>query len=110
MRVNVPFGQQPSLKIVDGTRPGAGRIGFSIQNVSAVDVYYSDDQRTLDTVPSSLLPNAGHLLSAAGSPANPPTVYPWFIGSSIFVRAQSAGAQLEVLIYNVDKPCGCDGQ
>lgn len=107
MRVNVPFGQQPSLKIVDAAPGGHPvRIGFSIQNPSAVDAYYSDDQRTLDTVPASLLPNAGHILPAS-TPALPPTVYPWFVGKQIFVRAQSAGCQLEIIIYDVDKPCEC---
>lgn len=101
MRVNVPFGGQPSLKVIDAR---GRRKGFSIQNVSAVDVYYSDDQRTMDTVPSNSLPQAGHLLAAA-TPALPPTVYPFFVNSSIFVRAQSAGAQLEVIIYDVDISC-----
>ena len=102
MRVNVPFAGQPSLKIVDATN--GKRVGFSIQNVSAVDVYYSDDQRTLDTVPSTFLPQAGHLLAAA-APALAPVVYPFFIGSAIFVRAQNSGAQVEVVIYDVDMPC-----
>lgn len=101
MRVNVPFGGQPSLKVLDAR---GKRKGFSIQNVSAVDVYYSDDQRTLDTVPANSLPQAGHLLAAA-TPALPPTVYPFVMGMSIFVRAQSAGAQLEMIIFDVDLPC-----
>jgi hypothetical protein len=100
VRVNVPF-QGPSLKIVDAS---GGRKGFSIQNVSAVDVYYSDDQRTLDSVPASNLPQAGHLLAAA-TPALPPVVYPFFTNGIIFIRAQSNGAQVEILIYDVDLPC-----
>lgn len=82
----------------------SSRKGFSIQNVAAVDIYFSDDQRLLDSVTPANLPSVGHLLSAAGTPANPPTVYPWFIGK-IYVRAQTAGAQLEVLVYDVDLPC-----
>ena len=101
MRVNVPFGGNPSLKVVDAT---GGRKGFSIQNVSSVDVYYSDDQRTLDTVPASFLPQAGHLLPAA-TPTLAPVVYPFFVNGKIFVRAQSAGAQIEVVIFDVDIPC-----
>jgi hypothetical protein len=100
MRVNVPIGQQ-SLKIIDTGKNH--RQGFSIQNVSAVDIYYSDDQRTLDSVPATNLPQVGHLL-AASAPAPPPTVYPWFIGQ-LFVRAQNSGAQLEIIVYEVDLPC-----
>lgn len=96
MRVTVPIAG--SLRIVDARQ---SRKGFSIQNVAAVDVYYSDDQRLLDSVDKTNLPTAGHLL-AASSPALPPVVYPFFAGQ-IFVRAQSQGAQLEILIYDVDK-------
>lgn len=105
MRVPVPT--QASIKIVDAT---GGRKGFSIQNVGAVDVYYSDDQRLLDSVTSANLPTAGHLL-AASAPVPPPVVYPWFASNGqnnsgkIFARAQGVGAQLEVLIYDVDLPC-----
>jgi hypothetical protein len=99
MRVNIPF-TGPSLKIVDAT---GGRKGFSIQNLSAVDVYYSDDQRTLDSLGpgAAPLPTAGHILP--GGTTNPPVVYPWFANGRIFARAQNAGAQLEILIYDVDK-------
>lgn len=99
MRINVPIAG--SIKVVD---TALGRKGFSIQNVAAVDIYYSDDQRLLDSVAAANLPSVGHLLSAAGTPATPPTVYPWFIGK-IYVRAQTNGAQLEVLVYEVDLPC-----
>lgn len=103
MRINVPIAG--SIKVVDtGNPPNVARKGFSIQNVATQDVYYSDDQRLLDSVTPANLPTVGHLLSAAGSPAAPPTVYPWFIGK-IFVRAQNTGAQVEVVIYDVDLPC-----
>lgn len=103
MRVPVPFGTQ-SLKVVDAT---GGRKGFSIQNVGAVDIYYSDDQRTLDSLAQGggNVPTAGHLLPAT-NPVSPPVVYPWFYGGKIFVRAQAAGALLEIIIYDVDVPCG----
>lgn len=100
MRVNVPF-NGPSIKLVDAT---GGRKGFSIQNVSSVDVYYSDDQRTLDSVPQNNLPPAGHLLASA-TPASLPVVYPFFTNGVIYARAQTTGAQVEVLIYDVDLPC-----
>jgi hypothetical protein len=100
MRVQVPSGVQ-SLKVVDAT---GGRKGFSIQNVGPVDVYYSDDQRTLDSVGPANLPAAGHLLASA-TPVLPPVVYPWYYGGKIFVRAQSPGALLEIIIYDVDLPC-----
>lgn len=99
MRIFVPIAG--SIKIVD---TALGRKGVSIQNVAAVDVYFSDDQRLLDSVTAANLPTVGHLLSAVGTPANPPTVYPWFIGR-LYVRAQSNGAQLEVMVYDVDLPC-----
>lgn len=100
MRVPVPF-QGPSISIVDATTK---RVGFSIQNPGAVDLYYSDDQRTLDSVPASNLPQVGHLLPAA-TPPQPPTVYPWFYGKKIYIRAQNTGGSVEVLIYDVDVPC-----
>lgn len=98
MRITVPI--DGSIKIVDSA---GGRKGFSIQNVGAVDIFFSDDQRLLDSVDTANLPTAGHLL-AASAPVPPPVVYPWFIGK-IFVRAQAAGALLEVVIYDVDLPC-----
>lgn len=99
MRITVPVGG--SIRIVDAR---GKRIGFSIQNPGAVDVYYSDDQRQLDTVNAANLPTVGHLLAAA-TPAFPPVVYPIASGIEIFARAQGVGAQLEVLIYDVDGPC-----
>lgn len=99
MRVNVPIAQ--SLKVVDAS---GGRKGFSIQNVGAVDIFYSDDQRLLDSVAAANLPQAGHILAAA-APVLPPVVYPWIYGTKIFVRAQTQGALLEITIYDVDLPC-----
>jgi|SRR5579859_1838884 len=98
-RVPVPIaGSVPLLR----TGPNK-RKGFSIQNVSAVDVYYSDDQRLLDSVTAANLPSVGHLLAAA-APAPNPVVYPFFSGN-IFARAQNSGAQVEILVYDVDV-CG----
>jgi hypothetical protein len=100
MRINVPVAQ--SIKIVDAT---GGRKGFSIQNTSAQDIFYSDDQRQLDTVTPANLPTAGHLLSAAGAPAQLPLIYPFIVNTVIFARAQNLGAQLEIIIFDVDLPC-----
>ena len=99
MRINVPIAG--SIKVVDTS---LGRKGFSIQNVASVDIFYSDDQRLLDSVTAANLPTVGHLLPAVAVPAATPTIYPWFIGK-IFVRAQSPGAQLEVMVYDVDLLC-----
>ena len=98
MRITVPIAG--SVKVVD---TAGGRKGVSLQNVSNVDVYYSDDQRLLDSVNNVNLPTVGHLLPAS-TPAGLPTVYPWFIGR-LFVRCQSSGGQLEIIIYDVDLPC-----
>jgi hypothetical protein len=98
MRVNVPIAG--SLKVVDA---GLGRKGFSIQNVSSVDVFYSDDQRLLDTVDGANLPTAGHILPTA-TPPHDPVVYPFFTGK-IYVRCQNLGGQCEVLVYDCDKNC-----
>jgi hypothetical protein len=97
MRIPVPI--QGSIKVVDTQ---GRRKGFSIQNTSAVDIYYSDDQRLLDSVGAANLPSVGHLL-AASAPVPAPVVYPWFIGQ-IFLRAQANGAQAEIIVYEVD-PC-----
>ena len=99
MRVRVPIAG--SVKVVDAT---GGRKGFSLQNVSATDVYYSDDQRQLDSVDAANLPTVGHLLATA-APNPPPVVYPWFANGKIICRAQNNGAQIEVMIYDVDVPC-----
>lgn len=98
MRVPVPF-SGPSIAVVTATDK---RKGFSIQNVGAVDIYYSDDQRTLDTLGAGGIPQGGHLL-AAQVPVPPPTVYQIVYGLKIYVRAPAAGALLEVLIYDIDK-------
>jgi hypothetical protein len=96
MRVGVPTAG--SLKIVD---TALGRKGISLQNPSAVDVFYSDDQRLLDSVSLTNLPTVGHILPAG---VNTIIVYPWFVGR-LFVRSQGAGAQVEVIVYEVDLPC-----
>lgn len=98
MRITVPTGGSIKLFATNGRR-----IGFSIQNVSAVDIYYSDDQRQLDNATAANLPTVGHLL-AASTPASPPTVYPAFVGA-LYARAQSPAAQLEVLPFEIDPPC-----
>lgn len=98
MRINVPSGSSISVVNTNGQRKG-----FSIQNVGAADIFFSDDQRLLDTVGTGNLPTAGHLLAAA-NPVLPPTVYPFFIGK-LFCRAAAAGALLEVITYDVDVPC-----
>lgn len=98
MRITVPIAG--SIKVVD---TAGKRKGLSLQNTSAVDVYYSDDQRLLDSVSPANLPSVGHILPSS-TPVLPPTIYPWFVGT-FYVRAQSAGAQLEVIVYEVDNPC-----
>lgn len=98
MRVPVPTNGSIRLLQTAGARKG-----FSIQNVSPVDVYFSDDQRQLDSVSSANLPTVGHLLATA-TPVLSPTVYPFFIGG-IYARAQAAGAQVEIMVYDVDIPC-----
>jgi len=98
MRINIPTGS--SINIINAT---GKRKGFSIQNVGAVDVYYSDDQRSLDSATTANLPTVGHLLAAA-SPAPLPVVYPFYIGK-LYARAQGNGALLELIVYDVDNPC-----
>lgn len=95
MRISVPIAS--SIKIVDTQ---GKRKGVSLQNTSSVDVYYSDDQRLLDSVSTVNLPTVGHLLPTA-TPVLPPTIYPWFIGA-LYMRAQNTGAQAEILIFEVD--------
>jgi hypothetical protein len=90
-----------SVKLLD---TGAmERKGFSIQNVGPVDVYYSDNQRELDSVTPANLPSVGHLLASA-APALLPVIYPFFSGK-IFARAQANGAQVEIMVYDCDV-CG----
>lgn len=95
MRISVPIAS--SIKVVDTQ---GKRKGISIQNTSSVDVYYSDDQRLLDSVSSVNLPTVGHILPTA-TPAPQPLIYPWFIGA-LYMRAQNTGCQAEILIYEVD--------
>lgn len=99
MRANVPVAG--SYCVVDATNR---RVGFSIQNVGPQDIYYSDDQRLLDSVTPANLPTVGHLLASA-SPVPNPVVYPWFANKKIYVRAQNTGAQVETMVYEVDLPC-----
>jgi hypothetical protein len=80
---------------------GNVRRGFSIQNVSAADIFYSDDQRLLDSVDKTNLATAGHLLAANQIT---PLIYPFFVGK-LFARSQGVGAQLEVILYEVDPKC-----
>lgn len=99
MRNPVPIAG--SITVVDAT---GRRVGFSIQNVGPVDLYYSDDQRLLDSVTPANLLTVGHLLPAA-TPAQPPTIYPIFANKKIYIRAQNAGGQVETMIYEIDLPC-----
>jgi hypothetical protein len=98
MRVPIPTGG--SIRVVSAL---ASRKGFSIQNVGAVDLYYSNDQRQLDSVDGTNLPTVGHIL-AASAPIPPPVVYPFYVGE-IFIRAQAVGGLAEITVYDVDVPC-----
>lgn len=94
MRQPIPQGQA-SIPIIDTK---GRRKGFSLQNLSAADVYYSDDQRSLDSVDATNLPTVGHLLPG-GNPTI--TVYPVFVGK-LFARTQGVGAAIEVTPYEID--------
>jgi hypothetical protein len=94
MRIDI--GAQQSIKIVDAPK----RIGLIIMNPFAIDVYVSDDQRSLDTVGAADLPSVGIKF-----PANQtiPVVVPFFRGKW-FARAQNP-TQLEVIPFEVDNLC-----
>jgi len=94
MRQAIPQGAA-AIPIVDTK---GERKGFSIQNVSAADIYYSDDQRQLDSVDRTNLPTAGHLLPGGNTQV---VVYPVFVGK-LFARTQGVGAALEVIPYEID--------
>lgn len=68
-------------------------MGVSIQNVSAVDVYVSEDRTRLDATDKNNLPQAGMLLTAA---AQVIWIIPRFIGK-LYARSQGPGAALEVI-------------
>lgn len=89
----------PSICLVDAK--GALK-GVELQNPSGVDVYYSDDQRTLDSVAASGIPTEGFLLSTA-TPPLAPVILLWFTGK-LYFRAPTAGAQVQVLIWDMCPP------
>lgn len=97
MRLPVGSGSS-SIVLVD---TGGKRKGFSVQNVGGVDVFYSDDQRTLDGVDQANNTNNGHILPANQSI---PLVYPIFIGK-LFIRTSGPQGVVDVIIYEVDPPC-----
>jgi len=97
MRQPVPQGAA-AIPIIDTK---GRRIGLSMQNVSAADIYYSDDQRLLDSVDRTNLPTAGHLLPGGNTQV---VVYPVFIGK-LFARTQGVGAAMEIMPYEIDVPC-----
>jgi len=97
MRQPVPQGAA-AIPIIDTK---GRRIGLSMQNVSAADIYYSDDQRLLDSVDRTNLPTAGHLLPGGNTQV---VVYPVFIGK-LFARTQGVGAAMEIMPYEIDMPC-----
>jgi hypothetical protein len=94
MRQAIPQGVA-AIPIVDTK---GRRMAFSLQNVSAADVYYSDDQRSLDSVDRTNLPTVGHLLPGSSTII---TVYPVFIGK-LWARTQGVGAALEIMPYEID--------
>lgn len=85
-------------------------VGFSIQNLSTVtDIYFSDDQRQLDTVDAATgIPKAGHkLIGGAGNQGV--IVFPWPFQGVLFARAAGIGAQnppveLEVIPFYGEEP------
>ena len=94
---NIPSGsgsQNASAPILDtgGTPKGA-----LLQNVSAVDIYVSEDRTRLDATDAANLPRVGLLLSAA---AQSVVNIPRFIGK-LYARSQAPGAQLEVIEYDL---------
>lgn len=95
MRVPVPA-VGASLCIVDSK--GLPK-GVRLQNPSGVDVYYSDDQRTLDILGPTGTPTEGLILSTA-TPPLPPVDLLWFTGK-LYFRGLSAGAQVEVVVWDM---------
>ena len=98
MRSPVPF-TGPSVCLVDS---GGQPKGVRLQNPSGVDVYYSDDQRLLDSLNSAGTPTEGLILSTA-TPPLPPVNLLWFTGK-LYFRGLSAGAQVQVLIWDMCPP------
>lgn len=71
-------------------------VGFAIQNMSlTVDVYFSDDQRQLDTVDATTgIPKTGHrLLSQASAVYQGVVIFPWPFQGSVYARASGVGLQ-----------------
>jgi hypothetical protein len=98
---NIPSGNgssNPSAPCIDV--PEGKIYGASLQNVSAVDIYVSEDRTRLDaTAPGTNLPQAGILLSAV---AQAIWVIPRIKGPyKLYIRAQNVGAQAEVIIYPI---------
>lgn len=94
MRLTISATQ--SLTILNATRR---LIGFSIQNLSSsVDIYFSDDQRALDTVDSTNTPTSGHKL--IGGAGNQGIIFvPWPFSGTLYARAVSGAPPLEIQPY-----------
>lgn len=94
MRINVPnAGGTASVEIIKADKA----YGLVIQNVSAVQVWISDDQNTLDgSVDSTGTPQQGLILAANSLPL----VITAFKGV-LYTRSSSAGGVLEVIRYEI---------
>ena len=74
-------------------------VGFSVQNLSAtIDIYFSDDQRALDTVDSTNTPTSGHKLTG-GAGNQGILIFQWPFYGTLYCRAVSGTPQLEVQPY-----------
>lgn len=94
MRINVPnVSGTASVEIIKADKV----YGLTIQNVSAVQIWISDDQNTLDgSVDSTGTPQQGLILTANSLPL----VIPAFKGV-LYTRSNAAGGVLEVQRYEI---------
>jgi hypothetical protein len=62
---------------------------------TTIDVYFSDDQRALDTVDSGNVPTSGHKL--VGGAGNQGIIFvPWPFSGTLYIRAVSGAPQVEI--------------
>ena len=100
-RVNVASGLIPNnpLTVAADTQ---GKVKcVTIQNVSSVDIYYSENPNTLQNTSPTNLPQVGHHLPPDTAGITPFIVVLPQVNLKLYARSPGSNGQLEVQMYDV---------
>lgn len=100
-RVNVANGTIPNNPLTVALDTQGKVKCVTIQNVSSVDIYLSENPNLLQQTSATNLPQVGHHLSPDSVGITPFILILPRVNGKLYARSQGSGAQLEVIQFDV---------